>query len=287
MRLLILGFDADPFNTKLTEEDLMDLSVPSTIDDKYLIDEGDNGRHLLVGEGRFSKVYSGHSLHTTDPMKVAIKVLAPYEDGNMEGENMSSRELFLEHLSHKNIIVVLHKKTHKVAKSVEKETETFNILQIIMEFCEDTLVSYIREKMPQMNVRIPLLLQLAQAIHYLHSNRMVHADLKPANILLKQYPKGIILKVTDLGLASRLPYSNSKFHERCGTKFWMPPEMCIDTTEGYGLEVDIFAVAHICAATIVCNIPGNQCNSQYCNLCRKLYLFDGMYSTNSFVESNI
>lgn len=66
--------------------------------------------------------------------------------------------------------------------------------------------------------KIDLLVQILQALAYLHRQGILHRDLKPANILLDQHNT---LKLLDFGLAT---VSGSKGDPR-GTLVYMPPEV--------------------------------------------------------------
>ena len=49
--------------------------------------------------------------------------------------------------------------------------------------------------------RINAILQLARGLAYLHSHRIAHADIKPANVLLTHPATGCVLQYSDFGLA--------------------------------------------------------------------------------------
>lgn len=62
--------------------------------------------------------------------------------------------------------------------------------------------------------------QIILALDYLHSEGIVHLDLKPGNVLISSSG---YLKVTDFGLSRRL--SESRDHRIVGTLHYMAPEM--------------------------------------------------------------
>jgi len=70
---------------------------------------------------------------------------------------------------------------------------------IVMEYLPDTLVRHIRN-----NQRLPwpqateIALQVARALQYAHDRNVVHRDIKPQNILLKESGE---VSVSDFGLA--------------------------------------------------------------------------------------
>lgn len=88
------------------------------------------------------------------------------------------------------------------------------------------------------------MLQLISAVEYMHSNRVIHRDLKLGNIFLNA---NMEIKVGDFGLAAKLEFSEEKKRTMCGTPNYIAPEI-IEGSVGYSYEVDIWSMGVICFA---------------------------------------
>ncbi|MCJ1304427.1 hypothetical protein MMC08_007239, partial [Hypocenomyce scalaris] len=81
---------------------------------------------------------------------------------------------------------------------------------------------------------ISVLLQVLEALEYLHANGVVHRDIKPANILVQSRTN---LKLGDFGLAQ----NNSTFKTFCGTPKYCAPEITKEEML-YDPKVDIWSL---------------------------------------------
>uniref|UniRef100_A0A8D0HIC8 Mitogen-activated protein kinase kinase kinase 2 n=1 Tax=Sphenodon punctatus TaxID=8508 RepID=A0A8D0HIC8_SPHPU len=82
--------------------------------------------------------------------------------------------------------------------------------------------------------------QILEGVHYLHSNMIVHRDIKGANILRDSAGN---VKLGDFGASKRLQticLSGTGMKSVTGTPYWMSPEVI--SGEGYGRKADIWSV---------------------------------------------
>ncbi len=107
---------------------------------------------------------------------------------------------------------------------------------LVLEYIEGVdLQRFLRETGPiSWPFALTIARQTASALAYLHEHRLVHRDVKPANLLLTHpthRPEQPLLKLLDLGLVC--PASQAS-KERCGTPDYMAPECGTD-----GARIDI------------------------------------------------
>ena len=100
---------------------------------------------------------------------------------------------------------------------------TDHYLNIILEYVEigslDTLIKKFG-KFPETLVAI-YVQQVLQGLDFLHSQGVIHRDIKGGNILTT---KDGIVKLADFGVATKLTDSE-KSNSVVGTPYWMAPEV--------------------------------------------------------------
>ncbi|UYV76074.1 hypothetical protein LAZ67_13002415 [Cordylochernes scorpioides] len=108
---------------------------------------------------------------------------------------------------------------------------------ILMERCDSSLDDVCLKKEKDVNSIQNYVHQIAKACHYLHTEKhIIHGDLKPGNILLKD---GVV-KLADFGNSRRLSSINKKIKHKGGTLVYKAPEIILKQL--CGVEIDCWAL---------------------------------------------
>ena len=140
----------------------------------------------MVGEGSYAIVYS-----FTDPdygIKFAVK---------RAKKDLSERDMH----RFKQEFEVLKRLRHPYIVEVYRYDEERN--EYMMEYCDETLRSYIARRNGQLPPasRKRIALQFLYAINYIHHKKLLHRDVSLQNVMLKVYGDGAVLvKLSDFGL---------------------------------------------------------------------------------------
>ncbi|MCS6975729.1 MAG: serine/threonine protein kinase [Gemmatales bacterium] len=193
-----------------------------------------------LGRGSMGVVYKARQLSVN--RLVAIKVLH-----SKLAANPGYIERFLKEahvaamLSHNNIVQAIS------AGSVGP------LHYFVMEYVEGPTIKQEIDagKVFEEREALEIGLQIAQALEHAHRRRLIHRDVKPANIL--RTPEGLV-KLADLGLARRVQDEELAEEERgttIGTPFYIAPELI-----GGQLEADIRADIYSLGATLYHMVTG-------------------------------
>ncbi|KAL8717349.1 MAG: hypothetical protein Q9225_005396 [Loekoesia sp. 1 TL-2023] len=114
---------------------------------------------------------------------------------------------------------------------------------LVMDFLEHDLKTLQEDMMePFLPSEIKtLLLQLTSAVEYLHSNWILHRDLKTSNILMNNRGQ---IKIADFGMARYYGDPPPKLTQLVVTLWYRGPELLLGTDK-YGAEVDMWSVGCI------------------------------------------
>lgn len=155
-----------------------------------------------IGQGTFGEVFKAKDRKTQKKIVAMKKVLM---DNEKEGFPITAlREIkILQLLKHENVVNLLEICRTKATLSNRYKTTFY----LVFDFCEHDLAGLLSN----INVKFSLgeikkvMQQLLNGLYYIHSNKILHRDMKAANVLIT---KTGILKLADFGLAR--PFSFSK-----------------------------------------------------------------------------
>ena len=131
------------------------------------------------------------------------------------------------------------------------ETDKY-ILLIMENITGGDLLSYIkkRNKLPEKIAKF-IFKQLLVSLKYLHTNSIVHRDIKLDNILLDLNNN---IKLCDFGVSKYIPDNKELLYEQCGTPAYIAPEVI--SGNGYqGFPIDMWSSGIVLYSLLSGDIP--------------------------------
>ena len=122
---------------------------------------------------------------------------------------------------------------------------------LLLEHLEGpSLSSLVRKGALPLEQTVPLAMNLCSALHYMHSEKVVHLDVKPSNIIMGLPPRLIDLSVARTFEAAK------KITGHVGTDEYMAPEQCAPGERGeIGAPADIWGVGATLYRAVTGNLP--------------------------------
>lgn len=193
-----------------------------------------------IGKGSFSKVFYG--IDTTTNIPVAIKSVNKLR----LNDNLLSRVDFeislLEKCNHENIL--------KIYKVLKDDTHIY----IILEYCEQSLKNIAKGKIPENDV-LHYSRQIRNGLQYLYSKNILHRDIKPQNILIKNG----VLKISDFGLSKIFNNENDLTMTLCGSPYYIAPEIL--RFKKASIKSDLWSVGIVLYQLLFGKLPYQNCHN--------------------------
>ncbi|KAK9473303.1 kinase-like domain-containing protein [Dipodascopsis tothii] len=163
---------------------------------------------------------------------VALKSVRIFTDEKRDGiPTTALREVsLLRILRHENVIRILD-----VAVADDRLDEIYMVLEYAQHDIA-YLLDHHRVKFTASEIKC-LMLQLFEGLEYIHSNGIIHRDLKMSNLLLSS--KGV-LKIADFGMARGYVRDDRPLTPAVVTIWYRPPELLFGAKR-YGAEVDMWS----------------------------------------------
>lgn len=195
---------------------------------RWSLDDFEIGRPL--GKGKFGNVYLARERCTK--FIVGLKVLFKSQLQKANVEHQLRREIEIQaHLRHPNIL--------RLYGYFHDETRVYLILEFaprgeLYKEMQGQPNGYFDEKRSAKYI-----LQLAKALKYCHTKKVIHRDIKPENLLLNLRGD---LKIADFGWSVHAP--SSRRTTLCGTLDYLPPEMV--EGKAHDEKVDLWSLGVLC-----------------------------------------
>ncbi|KAK1625925.1 hypothetical protein QYE76_000240 [Lolium multiflorum] len=180
-----------------------------------------------IGQGAFGEVYMG----VLGERIVAVKKI--HISDHTIDDKLFRRELTsLMKISHENVIRFFGFCSHEYQKLIKQDGSGKLILASVLErllcleyISNGSLDKHITDELRGLDweTRYEIIIGICEGLRYLHGEKIIHMDLKPANILLHNQDDKYIPKITDFGLSR--PNENSHTVGKCyGTEGYLAPE---------------------------------------------------------------
>ncbi|KAM3129996.1 hypothetical protein pb186bvf_017892 [Paramecium bursaria] len=183
-----------------------------------------------IGQGQFANVYKVINRNTG--CSYAAKV---FKIKGADKDSIQKEIQIMRMLKHPRII--------KIYEIYEDQEYLFLILELMQTSLKNAKINTERQW-------ALVILQIFKTLRYIHENKIIHRDIKPDNILLKDADN---IAICDFGLADYYNPQSVYQYQRCGTPGYVAPEILRDMK--YDYKVDVYSTGIILYTMIVGKQP--------------------------------
>ncbi|KAK2576175.1 hypothetical protein KPH14_007495 [Odynerus spinipes] len=170
----------------------------------------------VVGNGTYGQVYKGR--HTKTGQLAAIKVMDVTEEE--EEEIKLEINVLKRYSNHRNIATYYGAFVKKSSPGKDDQ------LWLVMEYCGAGSVTDLVKSTKGQSLKEEWIAYISREIlrglSYLHSNKVIHRDIKGQNVLLTDNAE---VKLVDFGVSAQLDRTIGRRNTFIGTPYWMAPEV--------------------------------------------------------------
>ena len=195
----------------------------------------------FLGEGGFGRVFLGE--RRSDGMRVALKKIArkkQYQDEGLSALGCLREIRLMRETAHPNLVELLD----VYLSPDEGGVCVCLVLELLCEQDLEQIIGRSRLGSPLLPATIKSLTRmLLDGLAFLHSNWIMHRDLKPGNVFVST---GGVLKIGDFGFARTFGSPQQLMSPSACTQWYRAPELLLGACE-YNAGVDVWSAGCVLA----------------------------------------
>ena len=197
-----------------------------------------------IGEGGMGEVWLAERTDGAYELQVAVKLLK---------RGMDTHAILRRFLQERRILARLHHP--HIVRLVDGGMTTDGRPFYVMDHVDGKpITQYAAEHSLTVRARVELIVEIADAVAYAHTQLVVHRDLKPSNVLVDQAGKP---RVLDFGIAKLIEESGEQTQTGTGLRVLSPayaaPEQILG--EAIGTTTDVYALGLMLCELLTGQLP--------------------------------
>ncbi|MCT7983686.1 trifunctional serine/threonine-protein kinase/ATP-binding protein/sensor histidine kinase [Laspinema sp. A4] len=201
--------------------------------------------------GTRTVVYRG--IRARDKKPVVIKILRNENPNFHEVAQFRNQYIIAKNLNYPGIIKTLSLEVYQNGYAlVMEDFGGVSLAHYVQAATEKILKSKLWDLLEFLKITI----QITGIIHHLHQNRVIHKDIKPANILIN--PKTTEIKLIDFSISSLLPREIQEIENTNaleGTLAYLSPEQTGRMNRGIDYRSDFYSLGVTCYELLTGQLP--------------------------------